>query len=341
MGTRFSVSVIVPVYNAGQFIRRAVEHIIVQPEVSEIILVEDGSADKSLDICKKLESHYPIIKLFRHEGGVNLGAGATRNAGVRHATNEYIAFADADNFYLPNRFKIDKEIFDKDPSIDGVYQAQGVHYENDEAKQKFFDAGLGDAEFLSVSETIPPEELLRTMLGRHPSAKIIGGLGIDAITLRRRCFEKAGYFAPELKLQQDVYFFMKLAACCRMYPGNLNEPVALRGVHGNMRSTDSEFMDKCRRLRWELLNDWFSKNISDPEQTLLFKFAYTDFKIRDSRKFQSIFELVKCFFQQPRSLFHEYGRFDMNYLSIAEDSRFLIKLLSGKNRIFRSFKGRR
>lgn len=341
MGAKFSVSVVVPVYNAGQFIRRAVEHIIVHPEVSEIILIEDGSSDDSLDICKKLKSQHPIIKLFRHEDGVNRGAGATRNAGVGHATNEYIAFADADNFYLPNRFKVDKEIFDKDRSIDGVYHAQGVHYENDEAKQKFFDAGLGDAEFLSVSEKIPPEDLLSTMLGRHPTARMIGGLGIDAITLRRRCFEKAGYFAPELKLQQDVYFFIKLAASCRMYPGNLNEPVALRGVHGNMRSTASEFMDECRRLRWALLNDWFSKNISDPEQTRLFKFAYTDFKIRDSRKFQSIFELVKSIFQQPRSILHEYGRFDMNYLFIAADSRFLIKLLSGKNRISRSLKGRR
>ena len=334
----FSVTVVIPVYKADKFIHRAVENILIQPEVTELILMEDGSPDNSLEICRALEKKHSIIKVFQHEGGVNRGAAATRNAGARHATNEFIAFADADNFYLSDRFKLDKEIFLSDPSIDGVYHAQGVHYEDENARQGFFDAGLGSAEFLSVSEAVPPEELLSVMLSSHPTAKMLGGLGIDAITLRRRCFDKIGYFSNKLKLQQDVYFFFKLAANCRMQAGNITEPVALRGVHGEMRSTDSELMNESRRLRWKLLDDWFVKNVPDLERRKLFKRAYANFKMRDSGKFTASWELLKSTFADPKSLAMEYGRFDLNYLAIFREYNFAVRALSGKNRLIRALK---
>ena len=49
----FSISVIVPAYNVEQFIKKAIVSIIQQPEVSEILVINDGSTDKTLEIVKK------------------------------------------------------------------------------------------------------------------------------------------------------------------------------------------------------------------------------------------------------------------------------------------------
>ena len=337
MSESFRISVIIPVYRAGEFIERAVTRILEQPEVAEVVLMEDGSPDDSLAKCRMLAERHSCVKVYQHPNGENRGCGETRNAGIQYTTCEFVAFADADNLYLPERFKRDREIFESDPSIDGVYNAQGIHYESDAAREKFAQGGLAFAELLSVSAPVPPEELLSVMLGIHPTAKMIAGLGIDAITLRRRCFEKAGYFEKELRLQQDVHFFFKLAAACRMAPSNIETPVALRGVHESMRSTDPAQQDKYRRLRWQLLEKWARTTLTDRHRRQQFIKAHADFRMRDAEGWRSKLRFVSDAIKWPAEIFQIYGRFDTNYLEVFRNRRLPVKLLSVKNRILRTF----
>src|ERR1035437_7890425 len=102
------VSVVIPVYNAAKFVRQAVESALLQPELAEIILVEDASTDDSLKECQKIAADHPIVHLYRHGGGKSCGAGATRNLAIRKSSCEYIAFLDADDYYLPSRFVVAK-----------------------------------------------------------------------------------------------------------------------------------------------------------------------------------------------------------------------------------------
>ena len=106
-----SLSVIIPVYNAAKFLPKAVEAAIQESEVGEIILVEDASPDDSLEVCKELAAKYDKISLIQHSDKKNHGCGASRNLGIANAKFNYICLADADNFILPNRFKLDKKIF--------------------------------------------------------------------------------------------------------------------------------------------------------------------------------------------------------------------------------------
>jgi glycosyltransferase involved in cell wall biosynthesis len=99
------VSVIIPVYNAGKYVEDAVNSALKQKEIKEIILVENGSSDNSLSVCKKLEKDLKKIKLFRHPNGENRRSSRTCNLGLKKATQNYIPFLDADDFYLDNRFK--------------------------------------------------------------------------------------------------------------------------------------------------------------------------------------------------------------------------------------------
>lgn len=75
------ISVIIPVYNAEKYVRRAVESALQQEKCGEVILVEDRSPDNALEVCKKLESEYKNLILYQHEGNANKGPGPSRNLG--------------------------------------------------------------------------------------------------------------------------------------------------------------------------------------------------------------------------------------------------------------------
>ena len=137
----FQVSIICTVYNAERFVRRAVESAVSLKDVGEVILIDDAGPDNSLVVCQQLEKEYERVRLLRHPDSGNHGAGASRNLGIEHAQFEYIAFLDADDYYLPNRFEKDQEVLINDESIDGVYGAIGVDYDSESAREEFLAAG--------------------------------------------------------------------------------------------------------------------------------------------------------------------------------------------------------
>lgn len=89
------VSVIVPVYNAEHFIKRCVNSILGQKFAEfELILVDDGSKDQSGQVCDEYAILDSRVKVIHQQ---NKGAGAARNAGIRVAEGEYLAFCDSDD----------------------------------------------------------------------------------------------------------------------------------------------------------------------------------------------------------------------------------------------------
>lgn len=96
------ISIIVPIYNVEDYLSRCIESILSQTyENLEIILVNDGSTDNSIDICKKYLEIDSRLKLIIKENG---GLSSARNKGLENATGKYIAFVDSDDW-------IDKEMF--------------------------------------------------------------------------------------------------------------------------------------------------------------------------------------------------------------------------------------
>ena len=91
------VSIIIPVYNAEKFIEKGIKSVLSQTYKNiELILINDGSRDNSLNIIKKWENEYPnIIKVFDQK---NMGVGKTRNKGIEVSTGDYITFIDADDY---------------------------------------------------------------------------------------------------------------------------------------------------------------------------------------------------------------------------------------------------
>jgi glycosyltransferase involved in cell wall biosynthesis len=110
-----SVSVLLPVYNGEKTIARAIESILNQDfKDFELIILDDGSKDKTLDICKDYQKKDSRIILVHHE---NKGLSATLNIGLSLARGELIARQDSDDYSLPGRLQSQFERFKQDPDL--------------------------------------------------------------------------------------------------------------------------------------------------------------------------------------------------------------------------------
>ncbi|KAA9036391.1 glycosyltransferase family 2 protein [Ginsengibacter hankyongi] len=250
-----NISIIIPVYNAGSFVSKAVESALIQPEVKEVILIEDGSRDNSLDICTQLAANYEKVRLFKHPGNANKGAGLSRNLGIEGATGDYIAFLDADDYFLPDRFMAERELFKNKPNIDGVYGALGFHFYSEQDKNRFPELQTGN--LTTMPGKVPPEELFLSLLWLHP--KVNGYFSVDALTVKRNIFLGKTPLFNDLKLHEDTVFLLQLVSNCMIEPGILDRPVGIRGVHGHNRITKNPENSQSRLLMWKYLYDWSAK----------------------------------------------------------------------------------
>lgn len=132
------VSVIVPVYNVEQYLNKSLDSLVNQTlDDIEIILVNDGSTDKSLDIIKNYyEKHQDKIKYYTKENG---GMSDARNYGLNKACGDYIAFVDSDDY-------IEKDMLNK------MYQ---------KAKEADYDIVFCDTNIIYPDNTILKESELK------------------------------------------------------------------------------------------------------------------------------------------------------------------------------------
>ena len=96
------ISIIVPIYNAEQYLDRCMRSVYAQTFTDyEIILVNDGSSDRSAELCCRYAAQDERIRYIEKENG---GAGSARNAGMDAAQGEYLAFPDADDWFEPEMY---------------------------------------------------------------------------------------------------------------------------------------------------------------------------------------------------------------------------------------------
>lgn len=102
--SEIKISVVVPVYNTEKYLKECLDSIIAQNYSNwEAFLVDDGSQDKSYEICKEYKAKYPgkfFIKRIKHKG-----VSVARNYALKKAKGDYIVFLDSDDYLTPNLFK--------------------------------------------------------------------------------------------------------------------------------------------------------------------------------------------------------------------------------------------
>ena len=98
-----NITIIIPMYNAEKSIEKCVMSVATQVDINdEIIIINDGSTDNSLEICNRLKKQYSCIKIINQE---NKGVGSARNSGIVNAKCDWICFLDSDDFADGNMIK--------------------------------------------------------------------------------------------------------------------------------------------------------------------------------------------------------------------------------------------
>lgn len=117
------VSILIPCYNAERWIAHAIESALAQTwPKKEVIVVDDGSTDRSLDIIKGFDSH------IRWETGPNCGSNPTRNRLLALAQGNWLQYLDADDYLLPEKVSWQVEFTRGDPDIDVIYSPVARHW---------------------------------------------------------------------------------------------------------------------------------------------------------------------------------------------------------------------
>lgn len=263
------ISVVIPVYNAALFVEQAVSSALQFEDVIEVILVEDGGPDNSLTVCEALAKREERVKLIRHPGGANLGAGASRNLGMAHATQEFIAFLDADDHYLPNRFDAERRIFQEHPDADGVYGAIAAHFHDEVGRSQFLRTFK--SQVTTVGVVVPPEQVFEGLT----SIPDFGYFSLIALTVKRAALDRMDtWFRPELRLHQDTDFIVRLAWYVRLYAGSIDVPVSMRGVHANNRITRNDRLVNTRHEQAKCQWEWMVRAGVDAPTIERFHFIY-------------------------------------------------------------------
>lgn len=241
----FKVSVIIPVYNAERFLRQAVESAVTLAEVGEVVLVEDGSPDNSIALCNALSRQYDKVKLFRHPHGQNRGAADSRNLGIENATCNFIAFLDADDWYLPNRFKKDHEVFSKYPYAQGAYSCTILEDDQQDHSRRY---GAKKDIRSEIGYEATPQTCYRAIL------KSRGALfNTDSVTLKKDFLVQDKLFDKRLKLHQDTELWQRLLRRGYFFAGEISQPVAVVRRHELNRIT-SRSLDSLLKM-WAVFID--------------------------------------------------------------------------------------
>ncbi|MEM8523937.1 MAG: glycosyltransferase family A protein [Bacteroidota bacterium] len=119
------ISVLTPAYNREKYIGEAIESVQAQAIADwEIIIVDDGSTDKTIEIVRAYQAEDQRIILLQNPQ--NLGISATRNHGLRQIKGKYVAMLDSDDVFLPNKFQRQIEFLEAHPEI-GVLGTWAQH----------------------------------------------------------------------------------------------------------------------------------------------------------------------------------------------------------------------
>ena len=218
------VSVVMPIYNAYDYLRPAIDSVLTGTlKEIEIICVDDGSTDHSLDILKEYQAADPRVRIITES---NAGPAVARNKGLSRARGEFVIFLDADDFYHPTLLEklynlaveknLDISVADYD-----IFNSRKSRFERN-IPAEHADIFKGDE---VVSKSTYPDEIFQCV-SNYVWNKMF-----------RRSFltEKGLLFDEELRVFEDAYFVMTSLSLASAI-GKVNEVL----IHHRVYSAQSK-----------------------------------------------------------------------------------------------------
>jgi len=194
------ISIIIPVFNGSKHLAEAIQSALNQTwQYKEIIIVDDGSVDDSLQIAESFKSE--IVKVFTQK---NKGASAARNAGLTQAKGDYIQFLDADDLLSPD--KIEAQISCLNSSVTQLAICKTVYFNDGE---NHLNGKLSDSWLINDTDD-PADFLTKLYAGEEIMPGYGGMITIHSWLTPRNLIEAAGPWNEKLSLDDDGEFFCRV-----------------------------------------------------------------------------------------------------------------------------------
>lgn len=206
----FHITAIIPAYNAGGHIARSLDSVLKQTlPADEIIVVDDGSSDDTAQVVRSFGDKVTLLQQ------ANAGVSRARNAGIRAAAGDWIAFLDADDEWLPERLASQVALLKRNPDlvwVTGNYleclcrENRTAAYAPVEKCRRFLN-GLDHLNYLYAAT--------RLLLGHT-----------DCMLIKKEVLLETGLFCPELPIAEDIDLWLRIAY---RYPqiGFLPQPLSV------------------------------------------------------------------------------------------------------------------
>lgn len=214
------VSVVIPTYNRSAFLKEAVDSVLAQTAAAdEVIVVDDGSTDETPAVLKAFGPH---VRSLRQE---NAGVSAARNAGIRAARGEWLAFLDSDDLWRPRKLEAQLAYLSARPEM-RICQVEEIWIRNGKRlnPRKYHRKPSGFCFPLLLDRCL---------------------VSPSAVMIHRDVLEEVGLFDETLPACEDYDLWLRIG--CRWPIGLAEEPLVVkRGGHPDQLSATVPALDRYR-----------------------------------------------------------------------------------------------
>ena len=278
------VDVILPVYNMEKYVGQTVRSILSQTRpAAKLIVIDDGSTDGSRAVVEQVTSQNRGPTKVELVSQPNAGLSAARNAGIKHATAEYIAFVDADDLWDATKLEKQMAIMEADTANRTalVYCAYRTIDENGKELQHALNIEP------TLRGSVFPELL---------HANLISGSGSAAL-VRRSVIKELGGFDTDLKAAEDWDMWLRIA---KLHPvDHVQERLVSIRRHPKSMQADTLKMVTNYAL---LFKKWFVNGVGYPAVMHQWGHLLAEFALRTEHPAEARKIIEKTFNKEQRSM---------------------------------------